>query len=1437
MALKYNPLLLVIRFLAVATILFVASSTPNLPPDQFNALWDLYNNTHGNIWMWQPATPTNQIWNFSALNPNPCFDFWQGITCSCVNSTTEGERCELVGLHLSYYGLKGSLPSSIGAWTSLRSLVLEDNEIVGPLPVSIKTWTQLTTLNLYFNNFAGPFPVELLTLQELVALNLGWNHFYGTIPASINNLTKLVELNLYANLFRGTIPSTITDLKLTGLNLGINFLSGTIPAFLGELHNLSGLVLGVNNFTGTVPSSFGNLTMLQALYLNENRLRSPLPSTLGNLANLIYLGLYVNEFSEFFPAWIINLTKLEVLTLWNNSFYGTLPENIGTALPKLSTLQLENNVLSGTLPQSFVNLDYLGELILSWNHFHGKIQLSPRITSFDFLEVPFNFFSGQCNGLLGPASTYGFDVSGNLFTGMVPNSSHWNEMEAYFVGNNYLTGTIPDNFLVSAANLGYFSIGENFITGTLPDYFFNEKFKSLLGFNASFNFLTGHFLTNYTTTAVITASSLEQIVINNNFFTGQLPTYLSSFPELLVLTLNNNQFTGTVPSTYQKLAHLQQLFVQYNNLQGQLNYLLTDILPKSLINLDVSNNEFTGSLPSQFFSGNLKLTTFAAVGNCLTGTLPNSICEVQTLTALALDGLFTAPSCRRYIYPNTQFHGFLLKHYIQGSLPACLFEIPTLKTLHLSGNGFTGSIPNSLNLSSTLTDLSLSHNVLTGTIPYYIQQHRWNSLDLSYNKFTGSLSNSFVTQNNQTVYMQVNRLSGTIPNQFTNIQTINILNGNLFDCDSSSTLPDNDPSKTTYICGSDATNDYLYAWVTVFGIILLLLFCVWCAESQRCGERKGLSQGKPIDNTQLPQPDGSLVVRFLSLLKSFDKAYNQYIADRPDSNVARYSELLIKIRLAFGLFGLLSILILLPGYSVISMYFKTYTNDYVWTVSAILSAGESAAMALFFLFLVLLCVIVYIVYFVAYFNDEHLDNITDHSKRAVRRWDSCSMAQLKEMCIGLLFNRILVAVLDSILYGVADFSFVYIVITYDEYVIDAAAVVLAGFKLLCNQFILRRAFPWFRSVGSRWNRSKDSEQEQESERTVTSVHTTVNRDYSVPDILFLERLMLFNNIVLPIIAILIILPDCFYNTFVAPTPVTSSYNYNNCAVYEPVPPANLTITQECAPTEQDTSYSPPFIYSYQCSSKVLINYAPVYLMKFIYIAFVRPAWILLLKYGYHHSMKNYGIASRRFKFFNYFLPTILKELSPRENNEEDGVSMTIYSKIALTTQLSSYFAIVIVFGGLFPPLAVVGCVSVIIMTYHEQLLLGRLLYNYGQRSKWSWYITKLEDDCGGFTESLNLSFKSTFWVLSSFYAFLLFDTWGDEKGWLSALAITIVMVSIPLAINVIDKRWCHVCFTNQLPKRSSSRAISMTHTVGNSKESEAHVHTENPILARHLAHV
>ena len=161
--------------------------------------------------------------------------------------------------------------------------------------------------------------------------------------------------------------------------------------------------------------------------------------------------------------------------------------------------------------------------------------------------------------------------------------------------------------------------------------------------------------------------------------------------------------------------------------------------------------------------------------------------------------------------------------------------MPNLTTLHLSGVNMYGSLTDDISLGSSLVDLSLSHNYLTGSMPNQFFEHRWSNLDLGFNKLSGVLPNDMLVPSTATVSLQVNRLSGYLPRLINNASTVNVLDGNLFDCDASHPLPDKDGKSKTYSCGSTSFESSGYAALAVLGFGICAISALYYFSSQQTG--------------------------------------------------------------------------------------------------------------------------------------------------------------------------------------------------------------------------------------------------------------------------------------------------------------------------------------------------------------------------------------------------------------------------------------------------------------------------------------------------------------------------------------------------------------------------------------------------------------------------
>ena len=119
----------------------------SVPAESINSLEALYNSTAGSNWNWDNSTGAGAIWNFSiAMNniSNPCMSNWQGVICS--NYCNQTTMCDIIGLHLPTYNLRGQLPSQIGQLTALTLLFLESNAISGTILLEQERYGTLVSL-------------------------------------------------------------------------------------------------------------------------------------------------------------------------------------------------------------------------------------------------------------------------------------------------------------------------------------------------------------------------------------------------------------------------------------------------------------------------------------------------------------------------------------------------------------------------------------------------------------------------------------------------------------------------------------------------------------------------------------------------------------------------------------------------------------------------------------------------------------------------------------------------------------------------------------------------------------------------------------------------------------------------------------------------------------------------------------------------------------------------------------------------------------------------------------------------------------------------------------------------------------------------------------------------------------------------------------------
>ena len=103
----------------------------------------------------------------------------------------------------------------------------------------------------------------------------------------------------------------------------------------------------------------------------------------------------------------------------------------------------------------------------------------------------------------------------------------------------------------------------------------------------------------------------------------------------------------------------------------------------------------------------------------------------------------------------------------------------------------------------------------------------------------------------------------------------------------------------------------------------------------------------------------------------------------------------------------------------------------------------------------------------------------------------------------------------------------------------------------------------------------------------------------------------FSVVVAPCLAITLVDSNCLSALWITPSEITSTYEYNICSSFNITSKACL---EESVLTSENT-FVPPFIYSYQCSSSLLVQYVPMFMAMYGVSGIVIPfGQYLMLRY-------------------------------------------------------------------------------------------------------------------------------------------------------------------------------------------------------------------------------
>ncbi|CAN6568138.1 unnamed protein product [Malus baccata var. baccata] len=245
------------------------------------------------------------------------------------------------------------------------------------------------------------------------------------------------------------------------------------------------------------------------------------------------------------------------------------------------------------------------------------------------------FLGGRISGQVGNLTHLQyFDFNGNDFNN-VENLNSWlprlSSLTYLDLSYNNLSN-VPDwleivSKLPKLTNLTLIGCGLSSPAIHSSTLFNINSSKSLAHVDLSFNQLTSSsifvWLSNFST-------SLVQLGLSRNNFTGSLPDVFGNMSSLAYLDLSYNQIEGGIPQSFSQLCSLQALLFRNNILSIQLSKLVQTLMStcpdkNSLETLSLSNNSLSESIP------NLKNFSYQKLGR-----IPASLARIDPFRFLGL---------------------------------------------------------------------------------------------------------------------------------------------------------------------------------------------------------------------------------------------------------------------------------------------------------------------------------------------------------------------------------------------------------------------------------------------------------------------------------------------------------------------------------------------------------------------------------------------------------------------------------------------------------------------------------------------------------------------------------------------------------------------------------------------------------------------------------
>lgn len=283
-------------------------------------------------------------------------------------------------------------------------------------------------------------------------------------------------------------------------------------------------------------------------------------------------------------------------------------------------------------------------------------------------------------------------------------------------------------------------------------------------------------------------------------------------------------------------------------------------------------------------------------------------------------------------------------------------------------------------------------------------------------------------------------------------------------------------------------------------------------------------------------------------------------------------------------------------------------------------------------------------------------------------------------------------------------------------------------------------------------------------------------------------LLIFNTILAPILCIIVTDRNCFLDLFANDNEIVTQVSYQYC----------YQITSDWRDCETyksldlTTSFTPPFEYSYQCSSYLITTFVPSLMFTYAYIAFAVTIVFGAAIFGYSFSeeQKNAWWFTR----VNQYMPL----LYPNDSNLTGANLSSAFAARIIVARILHHITLLLTFGIASPLLAATIGISICYSITMWLLLFGKyfsLAFIIIDRNDISSFsssfaniILPFDKLCRDVWEGPRNGSFIIISITSIFFALHFIDIGGDKLGWKQAfLSMSIPLLCFPLLLKCFHR--------------------------------------------------